>query len=68
MSTKLKQHLAIATGAASAATLPMGADAAIVYKDNSNAFSVSYAGTTSAEWDIDGAGGNDFRVFTNVAN
>jgi hypothetical protein len=68
MQTKLKQHLAIATGAVSAAAVPVGADAAIVYKDSSNAFSVSYAGPTAAEWDIDGAGGNDFRVFTNVGS
>jgi hypothetical protein len=68
MQTKLKQHLAIATGAVSAAAVPMGADAAIVYKDDSNAFSVSYAGPTSADWDIDGAGGNEFRFFTNVGN
>ena len=65
MQTKLKQHLAIATRAVSAAAVPMGAHAAIVYKDSSNAISVSYAGPTSPEWDIDGAGGNDFRVFTN---
>ena len=60
MRTNLKQHLAIATGAVSAAAVPMGADAAIVYKDSSNAFSVSFAGPTAAEWDIDGAGGNEF--------
>jgi hypothetical protein len=68
MHIKLKQHLAIATGAVSAAAVPMGADAAIGYKDNSNAFSVSYAETGSAEWDIDGAGGNDFRLFTSTAS
>ncbi len=64
MQTKLKQHLAIATGAVSAAAVPMGADAAIVYKDNANAFTVSFSGTTSAEWDIDGAGGSEFLVKT----
>ncbi|WP_295885997.1 hypothetical protein [uncultured Thiohalocapsa sp.] len=64
MHTKLKQHLAIATGAVSAAAVPLGADAAIVYKDNSNAFTVSFGGTTEAEWDIDGNGGSDFRVKT----
>jgi hypothetical protein len=68
MHIKLKQHLAIATGAVSAAAVPMGADAAIGYKDNSNAFSVSYVETGSAEWDIDGAGGNDFRLFTSTAS
>ena len=67
MQTKLKQHLAIATGAASAAALPMGADAAIVYKDNTNAFSVSYGGPTSADWDIDGVGGTEFSFRTNVS-
>ena len=64
MHTKLKQHLAIATGAASAAALPMGADAAIVYKDSTNRFSVSLDGTVSHEWDVDGGGSNDFRVLT----
>jgi hypothetical protein len=66
MTPSIKQHLAIATGAVSAAAVPMGADAAIDYKDNTNAFSVSYAGPTSAEWDIDGDGGNDFRFFVAV--
>ena len=65
MQTKLKQHLAIATGAVSAAAVPMGADAAIVYKDDTNAFSVSYAGPDSAQWDIDGAGVPDFNVWNN---
>jgi hypothetical protein len=64
MQSKLKQHLAIATGAVSAAAIPMGAEAAIVYKDNTNAFSVSIAGPAAAEWDIDEDGGNDFRFFT----
>jgi len=63
MHSKLKQHLAIATGAVSAATVPIGADAAIVYKDSNNAFSVSYDGPLSAEWDIDGASGSDFRLW-----
>ena len=67
MHTKLKQHLAIATGAVSAAAVPMGADAAIVYKDSSNAFSVSYSGVvpgseTVEPWDIDGDGANDFQL------
>lgn len=66
MPTKLKQHLAIATGAVSAAAVPMGADAAIVYQDDSNAFTVQFRGTASAEWDIDGDGGNDFRLKTFV--
>lgn len=64
MQTKLKQHLAIATGAVSAAAIPTGADAAIVYKDGTNAFSVSYAGPTSHGWDVDGTGGNEFSLFT----
>jgi hypothetical protein len=62
MQTKLKQHLAIATGAVSAAAIPMGADAAIVYKDASNAFTVSFGGTSSVEWDIDGAGGIELNL------
>jgi hypothetical protein len=41
MQSKRKRHLVIATGAASVAALPVGAEAAITYKDNSNAFSVS---------------------------
>lgn len=64
MQTKLKQHLAIATGAVSAATIPMGAEAAIVYKDTTNAFWVSVVGPASAEWDIDENGGNDFGFVT----
>ncbi|ESQ13369.1 MAG: hypothetical protein N838_33930 [Thiohalocapsa sp. PB-PSB1] len=64
MQSQLKQHLAIATGAVSVAAVPVGADAAIVYKDDTNAFTVSVAGTTSAEWDIDGDGGNDFLLTT----
>ena len=67
MHTKLEQHLAIATGAVSAAAVPLGADAAIVYKDNTNAFSISY-GDARAEWDIDGASGYDFLLFTTTFN
>ncbi len=66
MPTKLKQHLAIATGAVSAAAIPMGADAAIVYKDSANAFTVDFTTNKSVDWDVDGAGGVDFRVETYV--
>jgi hypothetical protein len=62
MQTKLKQHIAIATGTLSAAALPLGVDAGIMYKDSSNAFSVSFSGTPFVDWDIDGDSTVDFRL------
>lgn len=69
MQSKLKQHLAIATGAATAGAVPIGADAAIVYKDETNAFSVSYQGPTSADWNIDASQDSDidFRISSTYA-
>jgi hypothetical protein len=40
--------------------LPSPANAAIIYKDNTNSFFASYFGPTSVEWDVDGDGNNDF--------
>lgn len=65
MQNRLKQHLALATGAASAAaaTVPMGAGADIVY----NAVSVSY-GQPEAPWDVDSDSSPDFTFFTNKSS
>lgn len=68
MRTSLKDRLAIATGTVSAAAVPMGADAGIVFKDSSNAFSVSYAGPYTHDWNVDGTGGSEFRLVSSFGN
>ncbi len=58
MHNKVKQHLAIATGAAAA--IPMGLKAAIIY-EGSTPLTATYGGPT-VEWDVDGTGGSDFAL------
>ncbi len=54
-----KQHLAIATGAAAGAELPLGADACIMHRNVGHAVAIDSLGVNGfAQWDIDfnGAG------------
>ena len=55
------------TASSAALFSPIVTHATPVYFDNSHAITVSYSGSVSAEWDVDGGGVNDFTLFTGTS-
>jgi len=52
------------TGGSAALLAPAIGQAAVVHFDDTHAINVNFSGVTSAEWDVDGGGANDFVLHT----